>query len=359
MVELDNNSERLFTAMNEGKSIDFFNAWDGIKTWHVEIDERVLNKDSSLCVDDGNQFAAILCHELGHATFDSPRRILENHVMMRQTYDKASAMMLSKNVLVRKLCLPMFLCATSFKLIITDKGQTFENELRADSFVPNELREDLVAYFDNHIINSPERSRFCVSAAEHNNKIKTTCTFSKNVIQNIKLRRSVLKNGFKQQYEIDESPYLKKFVKWLGKSSLGYAIDEDQTNTVYESSVIRVFEADEKEVAAKATAMLEQADVSARDISILQVQIDDINSSDQKLFVVHTIYDYLEILQSKKAKILKKYNGNVSEAKKYTGTYDQQIDQLNAMLKRVLAIDTSGEGRRYGLYIKYPKGYEG
>lgn len=359
VAELNNASERLFVAMNEGKSNDFFKAWDGIRTYHIEIDERVLNKDSSLCVDDGNQFVAILCHELGHATFDNPRRVLENHVMMKYTYDKASAMMLNKNPLVRKLCLPMFLCMASFKIVLRDKGRSMHEELRADSFVPDEYREDLISYFDNHILNSPERSTFVISGEEYDSKVKTACTFSKNIIMNVKARRDVLKAGFKQQYETEESPYLKKFVNWLGASSLGYVAETDKTNSCCEESAIRVLEQDEKAINMNVNSVMEASDVTARDISILQVQASDVTTSEQKLFVVHTIYDYLETIQDKRDKILKKHNGSIAEAKKYTATYDQQADQLNAILKQVMAIDTSGDGRKYGLFIKYPKGYEG
>ena len=111
------------------------------------------------------------------------------------------------------------------------------------------------------------------------------------------------------------------------------------------------------ECTAQATAMLENASVTPRDISILSIQVDDINTVDQKLFVVHTIYDYLEILQAQKEKILKKYNGNSPE--KATISQDAMIGQLNEILQRVMKIDVSNVGDRYGIFIKYPKGYEG
>ena len=234
-----------------------------------------------------------------------------------------------------------------------------EDEIRADAYVPDEYKEDLITYFDNHVINSPERSKFIKTEEEYNNEQKTACVFSRRVIFNVKTRRNVLKTAFKQQYDTDESPYLKKFVKWLGNDAFGYDVETDLTNTVYESSVMRCFERDEAECTAKANAIMENSDVTARDISILQVQANTIETTDQKMFVVHTIYDYIETIQNKKDKILKKCNGDVDEAKKYTRTYDEQLASLNDTLRKVMNIDTSGGNRKYGLFVKYPKGYEG
>lgn len=359
MVELSNKSEELFTAMNAGKADEFFKTWYGIKTYHIEIDSRLLTKGQSICVDDGNQFVAILCHELGHVTFENPKRLLEIYLSCHQIYDKTAIMMMNRNPVVRKLCMPMFLATATFKLILKKSAHIMEDEIRADAYVPDEYKEDLITYFDNHVINSPERSKFIKTEEEYNNEQKTACVFSRRVIFNVKTRRNVLKTAFKQQYDTDESPYLKKFVKWLGNDVFGYDVEADLTNTVYESSVMRCFERDEAECTAKANAIMENSDVTARDISILQVQANTIETTDQKMFVVHTIYDYIETIQNKKDKILKKCNGDVDEAKKYTRTYDEQLASLNDTLRKVMNIDTSGGNRKYGLFVKYPKGYEG
>lgn len=358
-TELDNVAEELFTAMNSGKSKEFFKAWDGIKKYHIEVDERLFMKNSSLCVDDGRQFVGILCHELGHATYEDPKTLLETYLTVRYVYDKTGAMMMNKNPLVRKLCLPMFLATSTFKIVIKKSRNSAREEIMADSFVPMEYREDLISYFDNHILNSPEVSKFVTTEEEYKNEQKTNCTFSRNVINNIKTRRKVLKSGFKTQYNTEESPYLRAFVKKLGADALGYDVEADLTNTVYESSVLFCFERDEAEFSRKTASVMELSEVTPRDISILQVQVQDIDTSEKKLFVVHTIYDYLETIQAKKEKLLKKYNGNVEDASRFTSQYDAQIEQLNTILKKVMDIDTSGADRKYGLFIKYPKGYEG
>lgn len=358
-IELNNKSEELFTAMNNGKAQEFFKAYDGIRTFHIEIDERLLTKGQSLCVDDGNQFVGILCHEIGHVTFGNNLSLLSTYMECKQIYDKSAAMMMNKNPLVRKLCLPMFLASSSFKLVLKKATSTMPEEIMADSYVPDEYKGDLIAYFDNHVMNNPDKGKFLMSDEEYKSKQKTTCVFSRNIISNVKKRRKIMKSAFKAQYDTEDSPYLKKFVAWLGKDALGYDAETGITNEVYENSVLRCFELDNAACNNKAAILQEQADVTPRDISVLMVQVDDIQTSEQKLFCVHTIYDYMEILNAKKEKVLKKHKGNVEEAKRYTAGYDQQLDQLNTILKRVMSIDVSDNGKQYGLFIRYPKGYEG
>ena len=51
--------------------------------FYIAVDFRLLTKGQSICVDDGNQFVAILCHELGHVTFENPKRLLENYMIVK------------------------------------------------------------------------------------------------------------------------------------------------------------------------------------------------------------------------------------------------------------------------------------
>ena len=253
----------------------------------------------------------------------------------------------------------MFIALNGFKVIIKNAGRSVDNEIRADHFIPMEYREAVIAYFDNHILNSPYKSRFIVSYEDAVNTQNTACTFSASVVNLVKTRRTALKNSVKAQYDTGNSPYIKSLCQKIGKDAMGYDPENDETNVTYESSMLRCFDSSVSECEKEADMLFETASVSARDISILQVQIDDVNTSEQKLFVVHTIYDYLEILQDKRQKILKKCKGDLNEARKFTAQYDAQISQLNQMLDKVMKIDTSDDNRRFGIYIKYPKGYEG
>lgn len=357
MDELDRKSVTLLQYMNEGKTEEFLKEWADIKKWCVEIDSRLLTKGSSLCVDDGNQFVAILCHELGHVMGESPLRLMQNYIYQKKTYDKVGAMIISKNPLVRKFALPMFVHTLQFKLILR-KFDSVKDEIRADHYVPNEYREDLISYFENHILQHPDRSKLVVTKEDFDNEQNTSIVFSREVIHMIKRRRDALKTSIKAQYDHGDSKYMKDMVSKIGKVAMGYDPEKNETNTVYESSMLRVFDMNVEECVVEYTSMMESANVTARDISILQVQAEDIKTVDQKLFVVHTIYDYLEILYDQKEKLMKK-SGSSEVLTKHGYPQDAQIKILNDILEDVMKKKVSDVGDRYGIFIKYPKGYEG
>ena len=75
--ELYEKSERIAKLLNDPKThnMDMVKAWADITQWYLEIDTRVLTKGDRLCVDDGAQFVALLCHEIGHVMRENPLRL--------------------------------------------------------------------------------------------------------------------------------------------------------------------------------------------------------------------------------------------------------------------------------------------
>lgn len=357
VTELETKSATLMQYMMDGKTNDFLKEWASIKNWHIEIDSNILTKGHPLCVDDGDQFVAMLCHEVGHAMSENPLNLMRNYVYSKKTATKLEDMLISKNILVRKFALPMFVHTLQFKIILK-RPDDLKDELAADHYVPDEYRGALISYMENHVINSPDYSSIVVNEKEFDNEQLTSIKFSKEAVGMMKRRREVLRNSMKAQYASGDSKYMKSLVKRIGDVAMGYNVDTDETNTVYESSMLLVLESDFAECEKKIESTMEASDVTMRDISILQVQVDDIKTVDQKLFIVHTIYDYLEILQSNKEKILKK-TPNADVANKLVATIDDKTKTLNSILDKVMKIDVSNVGDRYGIFIKYPKGYEG
>lgn len=355
--ELDAKSKIMIEHMDNGKTAEFLKEWASIKKWHIEIDSNVLTKGHRLCVDDGDQFVALLCHEVGHAVSGSPMALMKNYVYSKKVSNKLEAMITSKNPLVRKFALPMFVHTLRFKLVLKD-ADSIREELAADHFVPNEYRGALISYMENHILNSPDYSNIVTTKEDFDNEQRTSINFNKEAIRMMQRRKEVLKSYISAQYSKDDSTYMKDVVARMGKVAMGYNPDTNETNEVYEASSLRCLESDIIESEKKLSDLMESTTVTPRDIAILQVQADDIDTVDQKLFVVHTIYDYLEILHNQKAKILKK-SSNPEMLEKAGLVQDEQIKTLNGILDKVMKIDTSKVGDRYGVFVKYPKGYEG
>ena len=291
--ELDTKSSKLLSAMNEGNTEQFMKEWTGIRDWYVEIDPRILTKGNRLCVDDGDQFVAILCHEVGHVLNRNPMQLLQNYMEHKRTMGRAEAMLMSKNTIIRKFALPMFVHTLQFKIFVKNiaNSNKLNDELMADNYIPEQYRGAMVSYVENHILLDPSSSDILTTNEDFDRQQKVAISFSRECINMMRKRRSVLKNSIKAQYDQNNSKYMSNLVSDIGKAAMGYDPETDETNAVQERVMLRCLESDIADCIETATKLLEAATVTSRDIAILQVQADDIQTVDQKLFIVHTIYD--------------------------------------------------------------------
>lgn len=351
--ELVEKSKSFLEYMNKGDMKSFLEEWNGFTNWVIEIDTRLLETDNPVCVDNGDQFVALCCHEMGHATTENPMRLIENFIYQQRMMGKVESMMMSKNVFVRKFALPMFVHTIPFRIVLHNGADNIKEEIAADHLVPQEYRAELLNYMERHILNNADANHIIVTKEDFDQDQRTAIKFSRETIRMMKTRRHALKTSLKAQYEQGDSKYMSELVADIGKTAMGYDPAKDETNTVYEASTLRCYDIDMESSEKSAVSLLESSNVTARDITILQVQAEDVRTVDQKLFIVHTCYDFLEILQAQKEKILKK-TPNAQELPQ-----DRQIRQINDILDKVMKKNVSGVGDRYGLFIKYPEGYEG
>ena len=102
---------------------------------------------------------------------------------------------------------------------------------------------------------------------------------------------------------------------------------------------------------------MESINVSERNIVLLSVDIDNMKTPEDKAFIINTIYDYLDALEYQKAKRVKKFK-DVDKIPA-DSTIDMKIKQLRELEKKVMSTPVSRNGDSYGVFIKYPEGYEG
>ena len=97
----------------------------------------------------------------------------------------------------------------------------------------------------------------------------------------------------------------------------------------------------------------ESAKVTTRELDILDVQVDNIQTPEDKMYYIHKVYDYIEAIDSEYVKKNKDAKVRPDIIK------DTRLDKLNAIRAKILSTKVSDGGDRYGLYVKYPAGYEG
>ena len=94
---------------------------------------------------------------------------------------------------------------------------------------------------------------------------------------------------------------------------------------------------------------------------MLEVEAESIETTDDKLWIIQTIYDYLEAISEQQAKRYKKMgNGKPSKADiDQMMANDARVDRLNKLRAKVMATKVHDMEDHYGVFVRYPRGYEG
>lgn len=351
--ELNEMIEPLMTKLTSGNTFELKTMWSSITKWHIEIDSRLLKKATPITVDNGSQFVAILCHELGHVINSFPFFVSSAYKMNKAVAGMFSNMMMTdmgKTVL--KLCLPIFLCMNGLRIIVSRPGAEL-NEMAADAQVPNSYKRYLIDYTNNHILTHPDTaSGIVVTTEEHAHEYSQNIQFSRSCINLMKRRAAVLKLHLDTFAKFSPSPYLQKVATFISDNACPEDIRRQFAAT---ESFNRSYAACEQKVAA----ILEASDVSERDILLLQIDIDGMQTLDDKAYVINTICDYIEILSKRNAKEIKKIKDPMKIPKKTI--WDEKIERLQVLKKQAMdtKISSYTNGQEYAVYVRYPDGYEG
>ncbi len=358
--ELYQKSEELNKIMANPKTsnAEFVNKWAEIKEWHIEIDSRVLTKGDRLCVSEGREFVALLCHEVGHVMTENPIRLISNFRLKSLEFSMIERMMLSDSKAIRAILLPMFTHTLQFMIIVNNRTEQKNCEMAADAYVPDEYKGALVSYMNDHLLKSPDGSRLVVDSKSFDKEQEVGIELSRDSVEMLRDRRDVLNRSIQAQYNNPTNgTFQRNLMKFIGRNLTGYDTETDgytvmSMKSISEAAYNREYETISKR-ALKAT--MEATKITSREIDVLSVQIDDIKTPEDKMYFIHKIYDYIEAISAEEAKMLKAAKSNVnSDLLK-----DDRLERLQDMRKRILAKDVTTIGDRYGVYVKYPAGYEG
>lgn len=355
--ELYEKSERITKLLNDPKShnMDMVKAWADITQWYLEIDTRVLTKGDRLCVDDGAQFVALLCHEIGHVMMENPLRLFYNYKSKSLQFSTMEKLMLSNSKIIRSIMLPMYTHTLQFMIVVKDRNDAKKCEMAADMYVPDDYKGALVSYMNDHLLVNPDSSNMVMDESTFDKEQNLGIELSKESIEMLKGRRDLLNKQIQNQYNSpDGGKFQKKLMMFIGKNLTGYNPDEDRYITSLKTMMENAYSREYATMEAKAESILtEAARVTSRDLDILEVQAEDIHTPEDKMYMIHKVYDYIEAIDSetiKKAKKLKDIPGKIR---------DDRLDRLNAIRAKVLATKVSDTGDKYGIFVKYPEGYEG
>ena len=355
--ELYEKSERITKLLNDPKThnMDMVKAWADINQWYLEIDTRVLTKGDRLCVDDGAQFVALLCHEIGHVMMENPLRLFYNYKLKSLNFSTMEKLMLSNSRIVRSILLPMYTHTLQFMIVVADRNDAKKCEIAADMYVPDAYKGALVSYMNDHILPNPDSSKLVMDESTFDKEQNLGIELSKESIEMLKGRRDLLNKQIQNQYnDPDNGTFQKKLMMFIGKNMTGYNPDDDKYITGLKTMMEHTYQREYENASKAAESMLmEAARISSRDLDILEVQAEDIHTPEDKMYMIHKIYDYIEAIDAETIKKSKKLQDIPGKIK------DDRLDRLNSIRTKVLATKVSDTGDKYGIFVKYPEGYEG
>ena len=355
-VELEKRCRPLVEKMQDDDYTMFIDEWQDIPKWCIEIDKRTLTKGDPLCFDSGSQFVAVLCHELGHIQHKHPMFILNTYKMAKAKFSIYHKLFFSKGSSIAKLFIPLFVCGEGLRIIVK-KPIADASELQADLSVPDQYKYDLVTYIENHIIPNGAGSDIIQTKEEASTDYEKGVEFSREAIFLMKQRRQALVTFLNTQYLLNPSNYYKTIYAILVRSTSGSDVNSKKVNKskdkFIEESIIR----ESNEFEKQANTICEATHISEREIMVLSIRADNIKTPDDKVYIINTVYDYIEILEKQRAKAISKCKDANKLPKEVVN--DPKLAELYKIRDKVMDTEVDDYGDRYGVFIKYPAGYEG
>lgn len=340
--------------------------WQKNDVWYIEIDSLLLY-DLSLNANP-SEITAVLLHEIGHVIYDGsiPRRLnkILRYKIMKLNYQMRTLVSTEK---IRKL----------FNLAViescTTKSFSFTNvrkERIADKFVITyNYGEDLDAFIGK-LIQTHGNSLINKTDKELEKEITSIVNWSVVNVKELEFRKKALRTALKVEMLKTPSELTKRVVQDIHASFFGESTDKYRELLSEQYSATPV----DKYSEMKADQILDQyvnrilnesllnlfdkvgkvKKVSQTDIDILEVECGNIQNQDDKIYLLDKLYYYLDkvnmaldLIESGQAK-------KVSQSK--TTLLDMQ-SQLNKL--RDVVLSTKIIEKEYGVFIRYPKGYQG
>lgn len=359
--ELERLIHPIVTALNNAKNNipEVQREWGKIREWHIEMDSRLLDKRSNLCVDNGGEFVAILCHELGHVADNHPINMALAYSAKKarlSTYEK----ILSGKPSASVLFIPMIVAGSAFRIVV-GKPINDISEFSADSHIPEDYKPYMVSYVDHHILTSPEAREVIITEDDMINEESVGAMFTTDCLKLMTKRRNTLARQIENQYKMSNSNYIKKACSKVINRISGKNIQTGKMDLYKDKYIETKMERDEQEAMAESIVVLESfRDINTRDIYLLKSECDAIETRSDKSFCLNLIFDYIEKLRHIREKKIQKYGSpTTSDGKSITPVEDEKLQLLDDILKSVNEKEIALGWKGRGVYVNYPKGYEG
>lgn len=354
-----NTCETLISAiLNSNSHLDgVVEVWKKNEDWNIEIDSIALF-DSNLNTNPA-ELVAILLHEVGHTIYSNsvPQRLF-NVLKYELVNVKMKTRNMFNNSKLRTLIVPSVVEACSIKMY---KFLNTREEMDADKFVVemgygpalNNFLEKLLRTKGNSLINKTEK--------EAEQDIKAIFAWGVENIDELRSRKTKLRYQLNAQILRTPSLFAKKILGDIRDLFFGAGAAMKFNQLITESTILKFYDGWKKDAANEVVlefmgnarmGKLKKLDV--QEIDFIRIKIEQIENHDDRIYLLDIIYHYLEQIELYKEYIADGKANKVPHSKKFIEDSEKELMKLKATI-----LKTKIPERRYGMFIKYPNGFEG
>ena len=324
--------------------------WNTNKKWTLEIDS-ILLYDTNLNANPA-EIVAVLLHEIGHVIYSNtvPQRVYR--IMKYEIMNLSISMRkLIQWKRVQRLFDLAFIEACSSKNF---RFINLHTERVADKFVVKMGYGETLDNFIGKLIAAQGNSLVNRTEEDMDHDVRSIVNWGIDNITELEFRKKKLRSSLHAELLRNPSQYVKDAITRIRNTFFG---PEEDT---YKSVV------SEQYLVNHATKIVQEGlldifdkygkvkKITQNDIDILTVEAGRIENEDDKIYVLDLIYDKLEIINTSLQLIAENKKDKVPTPKETLLSFKNQLEKLR---KEVLSLTI--KEKTYGVFIKYPKGYEG
>lgn len=305
----------------------------------IEIDPKIF---SPIYKFTPGEVTAILLHELGHVTADSDFYNDLKVSVRKAVFTTGNNDILTNNIKNGSLdlCIIYILSAIQ-QTHISKHGSDVINEQIADKFVVelgygNELTSIIEKF------SAIYKSRYVRKDIEDITDLEAKTYL--HLVQTFKQRRRYVTDLIDTEAKMNASKYiavtLEDIKKKLAKIIISESVITSTSKKLLDESFLDIFSRD-------------PIKVSQNDIDQLKIELEMVEDYDDKSVIVYKIHKRLTQLTTAKNDL----DTNSRDYKFNNNLIDSYIKQLQTILDNAMKFKTVP--KTYGVFVKYPKGYEG
>ena len=352
--------------------------WECIPVWHVDLDSRLFF-DTSAMFNDA-EVAALIIYNIERIAFSYHAVTRANYIVNKNFAERSYTMnKLARSHVCRNLFVLPFFTACMFKSYSYTElpfvaGSCFETHVYLKEAYLGAVRKILATAGNGDIDKCPHTIDL---------DIQGVCDWIFAAIQDLKYSTHNLKDTLKKVVLSMKSYYVKNIIVDILTTFGSYSKDDVlslesldpisrrklKLNPVALENRSQLMETHkERKILAELNVVRESfldlldsignmKKVTQRDIDMLKVEAQKIVNTDDKLYVLDSVHGKLDIIETSLALL---ESGDQLKIKKVKATKSallemkKELDTIrDSVIKHEVKSDT------YGLFIKYPQGYEG